>query len=56
MVTAWLLGDAVQPARFVTFGLLISLGLGLAALAWNNLLARLWRLRRGRQLVEILAS
>ena len=54
MVAAWLLGDAVQPARFVTFGLLISLGLGLAALAWNNLLARLWRLRRDRQLVEIL--
>ncbi len=54
MLTAWLLGNAVHPARFVTFGLLVSLGLGLAALAWNNLLARLWRLRSVRQLVEIL--
>ncbi len=54
MATAWLLGNAVEPTPFVTFGLLVSLGLGLLALAWNNLLGRLWRLRTSRQLVETL--
>jgi hypothetical protein len=54
MLTAWLLGNAVQPEKFVTWGLLVSLMAGLASLAWNNLLGRLWRLRRMRQLVELL--
>ncbi len=54
MLTAWLLGSVDQPEKFVTWGLLVSLGAGLAALAWNNLLGRLWRLRRVRQLVQVL--
>ncbi len=54
MLTAWLLGSAVQPEKFVTWGLLISLGAGVAALAWNNLLGRLWRLRHSWQLVRVL--
>ncbi len=54
MLTAWMLGSVDQPGRFVTWGLLASLGAGLAALAWNNLLGRLWRLRKLRQLVQVL--
>lgn len=52
MLTAWLLGSVDQPEKFVTWGLLFSLGAGLAALAWNNLLGRLWRLRKPQQLVQ----
>lgn len=54
MVTAWLLGNEVQPEKFITWGLLVSLGAGLVALAWNNLLGRLWRLRSQKQLVKVL--
>ncbi len=54
MMTAWLLGGVDQPEKFVTWGFLVSLGFGLAALAWNNLLGRLWRLRSLRQLVQLL--
>jgi len=52
MLTAWLLGGVEHPEKFTTWGLLVSLGAGLVALAWNNLLGRLWRLRQPRQLVR----
>lgn len=52
--TLWMLGMADRPDHFLTYGLLLSLGAALAALAWNHLLGRLWRLRTPRQLVHLL--
>ncbi len=53
MLTVWLLGQAVEPERFVTYGFLVTLGLALVALLWNNLLGRVWRLRNEQQWVHL---
>lgn len=52
--TLWMLGVADRPGKFLTYGLLLSLGAALLALVWNHLLGRLWRMRTQRQLVQVL--